>query len=385
MLSPEASVQVRRYVEFLDEVAPPVTFDEIASRQVVSGVVESLPPRASWMRPARWVWAAAAALVVLMLVGGGIWLTGDRDDGSSVATESRRGETTAPKSAQSDRSEEPSDLSGDRGTVDTQLGPIPWVHATHVTLVPRQAIRTPSGFAGVTEEEAADGRVTSRWVTSSNGVTWAQAPFPVPLDPQAEVGVGEARGRFWLSGGSRLWLSDDTEAWTEVDLAEITPPPSGGVVWTLRLESPAVRDDLLVFPYRLHAELPVSEIFDPGSDIAGGIHRTNCGWRWELEECQDVADDIDVVFGVDLETGEETLLARFRLEAEGDSAYVVDIDTGDRVHEFSIAGLEGEQLTGISGSDIVQHALLLVGPEPTGSVVDVPWSRWPRVGLHRCL
>jgi hypothetical protein len=88
-------------------------------------------------------------------------------------------------------------VSGASGTLDTALGSVSWVHATGIGLVPELGvIQSPRGFAGVTDKEVSDGRYVSLWVTSPDGVTWTEAPFPVPLDPQAEVNLGEVQGRF---------------------------------------------------------------------------------------------------------------------------------------------------------------------------------------------
>lgn len=386
MLSPDATVQIGRYADFLDEVAPPVTLDEIVTERLGPGIVQPLPPRPPKKRTERWAYALAVIIALLTLFGGGIWLTGARDDGARVATqpEIEPTATTVPDdtptpTAQAEppntvQSQPSSGLSGDSGTADTPVGPVPWVHATQIGLLPYpgEVIQTPGGFAGVAHPEGSTG--SSQWATSSDGARWVDAPFPVPVDPQAMVRVGEDQGVFWLADGARLWLSDDAEIWTETDLPDLMPPRSAGVVWTPSLESPAVRGDLAVFPLELQPELPVQEIFDPGSDFAGRIHHTNCGWDAELAACQDVSDDVDVVFGVDLDTGEQTLLARFRLEAEGEAAYVVDVDTGSRVHEFSIGGFSGEQLTRISGVNLHWNAVLLVGTERAGKIVEAPWS-----------
>lgn len=362
--------------EYLDATALPVELEEIIIDEVWIPAADE-PRRQRLMLPS-WAYGVAAMVVVLLLTFGLALLVPGADqnevvdDPTPTTNETQPSNTTQPQP--------PPDLSGDRGTLDTALGPIPWVHAAGIGLIPhRSVIQTPSGFAGVTDTEVSDGRYVSLWITSPDGVTWAKAPFPVPLDPQADVLLAATQGRFWLTDGARLWLSDDAEVWNEVDLSEVTPPSSAGVVWIPSLESPAVVGDLAVFPLQLQPDLPVKEIFDPGSEFTGGVRRTNCGWYRELEACQEVADDVDAVFGVDRDTGDETLLARFRLEAGDETAYVVDIDTGIRVHEFSVAGFDGEQLTGISGSDLHWNAMVLVGSEPTATVVESPW---PSFGLR---
>jgi hypothetical protein len=345
--------------EYLDATAPPVELGEIITDEVWVSAADE-PRRQRSILPG-WAYGVAAVVVVLLLTFGPALLLPGADENEVVDEPTPN--TTQPQPSP--------DLDGDSGTLDTLLGPIPWAHAAEIGHIPqRSVIQTPSGFAGVTEKEVADGRYVSLWITSPDGVTWTEAPFPVPLDPQADVLLGETQGRLWLTDGARLWLSDDAEAWTEIDLSDITPPPSEGVVWSPRLESPAISDELAVFPLQLHPELPLHEIFDPGSEFTGGVRQTNCGWDWELDACQDVGDDVDIVLGIDGDTGEETLLARFRIEVAGETAYVVDIDTGTRIHEYSVAGFSGEQLTGIAD----WNAVVRVGPELTASVIEPPWS-----------
>lgn len=362
--------------EYMEATAPPVKFDEIISDEVWVPAKDE-PRRRRLMFPG-WAYGVATVVVVLVLTLGLALLLPGVDENEVVDEPTPTTMPTRPPNTTQPLP--PPDLRGESGTLDTRLGPIPWIHAAEISLLPRggDVIQTPSGFAGVTDEEVSDGRYRSLWVTSSDGATWAEAPFPVPLNPQATVRVGESEGRFWLTDGARLWLSNSAELWNEIDLAEVTPPPSSGVLWVPRLESPAASDELTLFPLQLQPELPLREIFDPRSEFTGGVYRTNCGWDWELEACQDVADDVDVVFGVDQDTGEKTLLARFRLEAGDETAYVVDIDTDDRVHELSIAGLNGHEMTGISGSYLDWNAVFLVGSEPTATVVETPWSSFGR-------
>jgi hypothetical protein len=365
----DLSTQLR---EYLDATAPRVELDEVTTDEVWVPVNDRRR-HLRWGFPG-WAYGVAAMVVVLALALGLAGLLRGADEHEVVDEPTP---TTDNQPSTTIQPQPPPDLSGGGGTLDTALGSIPWVHAAEQGLIPHLGvIQTPSGFAGITEKEIPDGRYERLWITSPDGVIWTEAPFPVPLDPQADVMLGETQGRFWLTDGARLWLSHEAEVWTEIDLSEITPPPSAGIVWVPRLESPAVSGDLAVFPLQLQPELPIREIFDPGSEFTGGVRRTNCGWDWELEACQEVADDVDIVFGVDRDTGEETLLARFRLEAGEETAYVVNIDTGTRVNEFSVAGFNGQQLTRIAGSDLHWNAVLLVGSESTASVVEPPWSRF---------
>lgn len=375
--------------EYLDATAPPVELEEIITdevwvpakdeprrrRLVVDDAITARTQAGGVAILPGWAYGVAAMAVILLLIFG-LTLLVPGSDGNEVVDEPTP--TTIDTQPPATTQPQPStDLSGDSGRLDTALGPIPWVHADEIGLIPHwgEVIQTADGFAGIADEEVSDGRYVSLWITSPDGVTWAEAPFPVPVDPQARLQVGETQGRYWLTDGARLWLSDDAQAWTEVDLSDITPPPSEGVVWLPRLESPAISGHLAVFPLQIHPVLPLQQIFDPGSQYTGGVRQTNCGWDWELDACQEVADDVDVVLGVDADTGEETLLARIRLEAGGEAAHVVDIDSGNQVHEFSIPGFDSEQLTRISGSDLLDwYALALVGSEPTASVVEPPWA-----------
>jgi hypothetical protein len=361
--------------EYLDATAPPVEIEEIITDEVWIPATEE--PRRQRLTIPGWAYGLAAMLVFLVLTLGLALLLPGADE-SDVIDEPTppTTETSPPTMTQPPPSP---DLTGDSGTLDTALGPIPWVHAAGIDAISLwgRVIQTPRGFAGIAETDVSDGRNMRLWVTSTDGVTWTEAPFPVPLDPGADVLLDEAQGRFWLTDGARLWLSDDADIWTEVDLSEITPPPSDGVMWTPGLESPAVNGDLAIFSLRLRAELPLREIFDPGSEFAGGVYSTNCGWDWELDACQGVGDDVDVVFGIDGDTREETLLARFRVDVGDGTAHVVDIDTGTRVHGYSVPGFDGEELTGIPD----WNALVRVGPELTASVIEPPWSSFGLRGV----
>ena len=71
-MAPDVTTQVSRYFEYLDELALPVSMEELEER---AGRVELEPkrPRPPRPRPA-WIVALTAAVVVLLLIGGVAWL-----------------------------------------------------------------------------------------------------------------------------------------------------------------------------------------------------------------------------------------------------------------------------------------------------------------------
>ena len=84
-MSPEISTRVSQYVDYLDEIAPPITVEEL------EGMVGRVPLRSVPRRPARdriavpgWAWALVAFAVTIIIVVVGLVLFSPADDGPDV-------------------------------------------------------------------------------------------------------------------------------------------------------------------------------------------------------------------------------------------------------------------------------------------------------------
>ena len=75
-MSPELETRVRHYAEHLDDLALPVTFDELIDREVDPVTMPEVERRVLATRRRSWV-AAAAAILVIALIGGAALLLGN--------------------------------------------------------------------------------------------------------------------------------------------------------------------------------------------------------------------------------------------------------------------------------------------------------------------
>jgi hypothetical protein len=75
-VSPDLKTRVRHYAEHLDELAAPVTFEELIDREVEPITMPEVERRVLTTRRRAWV-AAAAAVLVLVLIGGAALLLGN--------------------------------------------------------------------------------------------------------------------------------------------------------------------------------------------------------------------------------------------------------------------------------------------------------------------
>ena len=239
---PELATQLR---EYLDATAPPVELEEIFSTPVGELPVRPLRPR----RPRRpipaWAYALAAAVVVLLLIGGAAWLVranrqvepAEPTVTTAVPTTTLPGTTTAPPPTvpPPDTPEEPEISLDDIGpavvlaeeVTSSALGDIRWrvIEGGPLSILDNW-VGTPTGLVAL---DPAGGGL----VASADGVEWSRVPSPVP-GTVTLVAFWKDHGVYRLSseaedGTNQEWESADFVTWVPITVPEAVVPSVQGI------------------------------------------------------------------------------------------------------------------------------------------------------------
>lgn len=365
-MSAPIDVQLREYSEFFDSQLAEITVEDVLTERVTRRKVRPLQPRSP--RPGgKWAAAAAAALAAAVLIGGAAILirAGDGDSGPATTmppapTEAPEPQPPQPTAAPDPEEPQPTlappepdqppptiapaevdppptapppdpvtpgitasfDLIG-TGSLDTALGSMTWtklgVEGAPIA-VQRSLFETPDGFGSW---DAATG---TYWA-SRDGITWSSSPLPIPTRP-GTVRVSHGADWHWLTTRSPIgiWRSRDFITWEQVDVSALAPPDSTGLVWEVRLGDVAEIGTSGAVFWSAVPRLPLD-------DVLGDRHPAYEEFTvWPSMEGEFVLD----VYGTDFEGESGVLLRRIRFEAVPGGGNVVDADTGDLLHEFSV-------------------------------------------------
>ncbi len=235
----DLGTQLLSYGEHLDEIAPPLTADELDGRS--QELELTAEPR---RRPRPWLVAAAAAAAVLILIGGiGLLTRNGTDTEESPVVD----QVEPDESLETPRLTENIPPGLESGILDTSVGDARWVRLTgDVSSLPRgEALRWPTGFAifeGPRLLVEGGVRHPARLWVSPNGVEWRVEPIPAPDDAE-DVSLTLVDGEYWLLSVSpnRLWRSSDGATWDEYDLSALAPPGPAGFNMRIEGHTPPVK------------------------------------------------------------------------------------------------------------------------------------------------
>lgn len=145
------------------------------------------------------------------------------------------------------------------GTATTDLGTLDWIAVEgDATNIPSSRIfETPGGFAAI--EPNLD-RAASRFWVSTDGLTWATVPLPVPATGAVNHAVAAGEHWIWSSRDMRTWRSADFVTWTEVDLAGLGPPTIDGVEWEFFSGGPVTAGSTTLMPWTVIGNLALEEL-----------------------------------------------------------------------------------------------------------------------------
>jgi hypothetical protein len=265
-------------------------------------VLEELQRRTDTPLPQRprtqrgWLIAAAAAIVIVVLIGGIGVLTRiqDNPDVSNIVDQVEPEEPTVVEQVEPDEQPVDGDDDGETsrltedvppgvesGTLTTPVGAAHWVRLSGDDPLPGngQAIAWPSGFAiferpfNSFPPPAPVSRSAQLWV-SDDGIEWRVQPLPLDAAAQ-DASLTLVEGVYWLlsSDPAGLWRSTDGANWDEIDSAGLLPPGPIGLMWRTSYTPPVTAGALTLSHASFEADFPFHDIlplliedYEPFSD-----------------------------------------------------------------------------------------------------------------------
>jgi hypothetical protein len=172
-VSAPLDLQLREYTEFFDAELPAIDLEDALTERVGSGAVRPMQPR----RPqrGRWVVAAAAAIAVLVAVGGAAWLL--RPAGGVAPVDqptSTVPPTTTATTAVAPDSSTPSTSDPGTASAAAPIDALAWVRA----VPPSQAVRLVTGGDRIHAVEPDPGFASV--ATTTDGQDWEQRTVASP-------------------------------------------------------------------------------------------------------------------------------------------------------------------------------------------------------------
>jgi hypothetical protein len=360
--------------------------DELQRR--IDGGASSRP---SPYRP--WLIAAAAAAVVLVLVGG-LGLLAQRSDRPADAPIVDQVEPETPPVIDPSATTlppvvepaEPDEATGETegqglledlppdtefGTLDTPIGQVEWVHLTGdgTTFPPRgDVIEWPTGFA-VLERNSGGARL---WV-SADAIDWQLQPIPIPGDvwQASQASLTSVDGVYWLisSGPASIWSSTDGVSWDEYDLGDVIPGPVG-LNWDMHHSSPVTVAGQTLIQAGFGSNFPIAD-YAPNLREDGRVcdHVRLAQLRSDLFQ---VVED----YGEGPDCPEQPVLRMIETET---GLQIVDNDTGDELG--MILGADLTDMAHVT-EESWDEAILIVDEGGITSI-DVPWQQGWVVAMFR--
>jgi hypothetical protein len=299
--------QLDDYCDYLDEMQRDLDFSQITD----PGPAIPISASQGTYRNTRkgWLAAAAAAVAVLVLVGGMAALARIQqesqiapvaEDPTPIETDTPVPETITPEEDPIAEPAEPPVIveaetnaprlainvpSGvESGTIDTPLGPARWVHLPYDGPTPHNAsaVPWPSGFAvfsGPTynfdpliRDPSSDdpSRIPPALWVSDDGIEWSTIPLPAVTATAGQARLEHVDGVYWLTsqdpdGEWHRWRSPDAANWDELEVSRLGPEP-GSLYGGPDMSTPASTGDVTVMQARFDARFPITEFVVGASD-----------------------------------------------------------------------------------------------------------------------
>ena len=379
------------------------------------GVLQEVRMRADAGPPKRplvrrpWFVAIAAAVVVLVVIGGLGLLTRVQDNPDDPPVVDQV-EPEDPPVVEPDAPEvppvvdpvEPEELPEETpdgedipaglesGTIETAVGPATWIHVSgDVGSLPRgsagfKAIPWADGFA-ILEPPVVDwgpyapapafsqvARAARLWV-STDGIEWRIEPLPVPGDA-FDVSLTYDKGVYWLfaSHPPQLWRSTDGTTWEELDSGGLVPPEAAGFTWTVNLAPPISNGRVTVSQVEFSGSFPFTDFgafpFDDFAgvpDVEGGCYDILVPLALGVYEWVGSSEDGSPIA--------DWCPARvFRFEETETGLRVFDNETGEDLGH--IDGADISHIAEIANSSQLNHERLVIITDGDVTQTGVPWA-----------
>jgi hypothetical protein len=368
--------QLDEYFSYVDETQGSVDVHDVVEK-VVPLPIEPVPGRLSGR--GGWLVAVAAAVLVLVLIGGfGLLarVVNETDDApvvdEPVVTTTQPAVTSTTVTASPAETEEAvveveapwsvDDLPAETvvGVIDTPLGPANWVQLSdHSDAVPGddgrsfEAIKWPSGFAIFQQPD-------QLWV-SSDGIDWHIEPLPIPAD-ERDASLTLVDDVYWLvsSGPASLWRSMNGLSWEEYDLSEVIPG-AVGLNWEMDHTLPVTVGDLTLVYASFRSNFPYAE-YAPNLTEDGRVCDDHVRLAKLGRDLFQVVED----FGEGPDCAEQPVLRMIETDT---GLQVIDNNTGDELGE--ILGANLNDLAHVSEETLVDRLLII--SDGNVAYVEVPW------------
>jgi hypothetical protein len=201
-LSPEISTLVSEYADYLDEIAPPVTVEELEA------MVGQVPLRSTESQPRRgWLVAAAAAVVVLLAGGIVVWAQRPERSQSPVVTQPDPVVTTLPPTTTTLPETSQTTLPPPDATPGSGLG---W---QRVALEGNAHVVFDGGDRFMVPVDDGNG-VVEEVRTSFDGITWVTRSLPRSLVNSGDIRAVWEDSLLVVTGGGGFSTTEDGPIFT---------------------------------------------------------------------------------------------------------------------------------------------------------------------------
>lgn len=359
--------QIHDYFAYVDEEQGAVAIATVRERRIGEDPVRPIQPATPQPhRPRRWLIGIAAALVVLLLVGGvAVLVQLVRDSESSpVATTPPVPRTTAvtpqttvpttPTTApRTTVTAPPTTVVEPRASVVAGDASLTW---ERVEGVPQDAsgpfFKTGSGVGTVVR----NGPFSHSLWASSDLRSWVESDLPVPTPFFEASMLSTASGRWLIGAGpTELWFSRSGESgpWREVDLSGLVLTVPEGLISHPRIGRPALIGAVTLLPVEHLVSIDWERIFGvpPGTYPVITIHQEN--------------EFTDVLVVTGRSASGSIILGRVVPRETTSGLFLIDESTGDELFFYprGIEGVDqdmsGNLVNGVSSSSL--HAITDAG------------------------